>query len=139
MTAVTAQEIADRYIALWTEPDPALRRKAIELVWAEGGVHLLQPPAEIRDRAAELGFEDTVLEASGYDAIEARVARSYRDFVAPGEFTFRARDTAVRLRDCVRFTWEMVPVAGGEAVGSGTEVLLLDDEGRVTTDYMFPA
>ncbi|MFI6843702.1 hypothetical protein OG535_30270 [Kitasatospora sp. NBC_00085] len=138
MTTLTAQEIADRYIALWTEPDPALRRKAIELVWAEGGVHVLQPPVEIRDRAAELGFEDTALEAAGYDAIETRVSRSHREFVAPGEFTFRARDTAVRLRDCLRFTWEMVPVDGGEPVGSGLEVLLLDDEDRVTTDYMFP-
>ncbi|MBP0448458.1 hypothetical protein J5Y04_02680 [Kitasatospora sp. RG8] len=137
-TTPTAQDIADRYIALWIEPDPAARRRAIELAWAEGGVHLLQPPVEIRERAAELGFDDTVLEASGYDAIETRVARSYQEFVAAGEFTFRARGNATRLRNMLTFNWEMVPAAGGEALGSGLEVLVLDEEDRITADYMFP-
>ncbi|WP_406205993.1 hypothetical protein OH807_31940 [Kitasatospora sp. NBC_01560] len=137
-TTATPQDIADRYVALWTEPDPALRRKAIERIWTEDGVHLIQPPEEIRDRAAALGFDDTVLEVSGYDAIETRVTRSHQEFIAPGEFTFRAGAAAVRLRNCLRFTWEMVPVGGGEPVGSGLEVLLLDEDGRVTVDYQFP-
>ncbi|MEV0534439.1 hypothetical protein [Kitasatospora sp. NPDC050463] len=134
----TAQQIADRYIAVWIEPDPALRRRLIEAVWAPDGLHVLQPPEEIRDRAAELGFHSPTLEARGHNAVEARVARSYQEFVAAGEHTFRARDTAVRLGDVLRFTWEMVPTGGGEALGSGVEFLVLDAEDRVTADYMFP-
>ncbi|MFF1903488.1 hypothetical protein [Kitasatospora sp. NPDC058218] len=134
----TPQEIAERYIAVWIEPDPALRRRLIEEVWAQDGVHVLQPPEEIRDRAAELGFDSPTLEARGHNAVEARVARSHQEFVADGEHTFRARDTAVRLGDVLRFTWEMVPTGGGEALGSGVEFLVLDGEDRVTADYMFP-
>jgi hypothetical protein len=36
------------------------------------------------------------------------VTRSYQDFVAPGEFSFRRRDNAARLDDVVKFNWEMV-------------------------------
>ncbi|GAA0395131.1 hypothetical protein Acor_64840 [Acrocarpospora corrugata] len=138
MTDIHAQELAGRYVALWNEPDAGLRRKAIEEVWSGDGIHLLQPPAEIREVAAGLGFDSTALSAHGYDEIEVRVARSYEEFVAPGEFFFRPRGDAVRLRDVVKFTWEMVPVGGDEAVGGGLEVLVLDGDGRITADYMFP-
>jgi len=32
----------------------------------------------------------------------------------------------------------MVPTGGGGPVGGGLEVLVLDDNGRIKTDYMFP-
>jgi hypothetical protein len=137
MSNVDADDLVQRYVAVWTEPDPAKRRDAIEQLWTEDGAHVLQPPVEIRDAAAALGFGDTTLEARGYDEIEARVARAYDDFVAPGEYIFRASGPAVRLRDVVKFDWEMVPVGGGAAVGGGVDVFVLDD-GRVRTDYQFP-
>ena len=138
MTNINPQDLADRYIALWTEPDAELRRKAIRHLWAEDGAHILQPPVEIREAAAALGFDSTTLEARGYGALEARATRSYERFIAPGQYTFRARDDAVRLRNVVKFTWETVPTSGGEAVSGGLEVLILDEDGRIKTDYMFP-
>ena len=138
MTNINPQDLADRYIALWTEPDAELRRKAIRYLWAEDGAHILQPPVEIREAAAALGFDSTTLEARGYGALEARVTRSYERFIAPGEYTFRPRDDAVRLRNVVKFTWETVPTDGGEPVSGGLEVLVLDDDGHIKTDYMFP-
>ncbi|MFE5581217.1 hypothetical protein [Kitasatospora sp. NPDC056531] len=134
----SAQLLADRYAALWTEPDADERRKAIERLWTEDGVHLVHPPEGIREEAARVGFPEPVLEARGYRELESRVARAYQEFVAPGEFTFRARPDAVRLRDAVRFTWEMVPAGGGEAVGGGVEFVVLDADGRITADYQFP-
>ncbi|MEV7770942.1 hypothetical protein [Kitasatospora sp. NPDC086791] len=134
----SSQQLADRYAALWTEPDPGVRREAIERLWAEGGVHLLHPPVEAREAAARVGFPEPVLEARGYRELELRVARAYEEFVAPGGFTFRARPDAVRLRDVVRFGWEMVPVDGGEPVGGGQEFVVLDADGRITADYQFP-
>ncbi|MEU9040506.1 MULTISPECIES: hypothetical protein [unclassified Kitasatospora] len=136
--ATSAQQLADRYAALWTEPDAVARRSAVERLWAVGGVHLLHPPVEAREAAARVGFAEPVLEARGYDELEFRVARAHEEFVAPGEFTFRARPDAVRLRDVVRFTWEMVPVGGGEPVGGGVEFVALDTDGRITADYQFP-
>lgn len=137
MNNLDADELVQLYVAVWTEPDPAARRKAIERLWIEDGAQVLQPPVEIRDAAAALGFANPTLEVHGYDEIEARVARAYEDFVAPGEYTFRASGPAVRLHDVVKFHWEMVPVGGGEAVGGGVDVFVLDD-GRVRTDYQFP-
>ena len=138
MTTMNPQDLAGRYIALWIEPDAALRRKAIQHLWAEDGAHILQPPVEIREAAAALGFDSTTLEAHGYGALEARVTRSYERFIAPGQYTFRPRDDAVRLRDIVKFSWETVSTDGGEVVSGGLEVLILDEDGRIKTGYMLP-
>lgn len=32
----------------------------------------------------------------------------------------------------------MVTIDGGEAAGGGLEFLVLDEDDRITTDYMFP-
>ncbi|WP_262062898.1 hypothetical protein [Streptomyces sp. STR69] len=139
MTGTTdPQHLAARYIAQWTEPDPARRRTAIESLWAEDGTHVLHPPAEIRELAADLGFDHPTLRAQGHDAIETRVARAHQRFVEKGEFTFRARTDAVRLDGLIRFRWDTVTVADGQVVGGGLEVLALDTDGRIRTDYMFP-
>ncbi|WP_406457154.1 hypothetical protein OH768_25050 [Streptomyces sp. NBC_01622] len=139
MTGTTdPQDLSVRYIAQWTEPDPARRREAIESLWAEDGTHVLQPPAEIRELAADLGFDHPTLRAQGHNAIETRVTRSYQRFVENGEFTFRARTDAVLLDDLIRFHWDTISVADGEVVGGGLELLALDTDGRIRTDYMFP-
>lgn len=138
MRNLDPERLAQCYVEVWTEPDPAIRRKAIEQLWTEDGAVVLHPPGEIRDAAAALGFAHTTLEARGYDEIETRVTRAYDQFVAPGEYTFRASGQAVRLHDVVKFRWEMVPVGGGEAVGGGVDVFVLDDAGRVRYSYQFP-
>lgn len=138
MIHVDAPDLAARYIAVWTEPDAARRRSALEALWAAGGRHVLQPPQEIRDAAARLGFDHSTLEAQGYDAIETRVQRSYDEFVAGGKYTFRPAGDAVRLDGTVLFRWEMVDLADGAVVGGGREVLVLAGDGLIETDYMFP-
>jgi hypothetical protein len=134
---VALSALADRYIALWNEPDAGLRRKALEELWSDDGLHVLQPPQDMREQAAGLGFTEVKLEARGHDALEYRVTRAYEEFIAPGEYAFRARGDAEQLRDVVRFTWEMVPAQGGEALGGGTEFLVLGEDGRIVTDYQF--
>lgn len=134
----TAQGIADRYVALWNEPDPERRRRAVEELWAAGGVHLLQPPEDLRERAAELGFTDTVLEARGHDALERRVARAHEEFVAGGGYAFRRQGGAIRVGDAVKLSWMMVRPGEEEVLGGGVEVLVLDENDRITVDYQFP-
>lgn len=137
MTNIDPRELVRRYVAVWNEPDAELRRKAIHELWAEDGAHLLQPPQEIRQAAAGLGFPSTTLQARGHDALEVRVTRAHAEFVAPGEFTFKPRDNADRLGNIVKFNWEMVPTGGGEVAGIGLEILILDEDGRIKTDYQF--
>ncbi|MGV9598762.1 hypothetical protein ACWDR1_19045 [Streptosporangium sandarakinum] len=138
MTDIRVRELTERYVALWNEPDGGLRRKTIEELWAEDGVHVLHPSEEIREAAAKLGFDHSTLRARGHDEIEVRVSRAHEEFVAPGEFVFRQGGESVRLDDVVKLTWEMAPAGGGEALGGGLEILVLDGEGRITADYQFP-
>ncbi|MFG2057201.1 hypothetical protein ACGFI9_24600 [Micromonospora sp. NPDC048930] len=137
MTDIDLRKLTDRYVAVWNEPDPEQRRAAIRELWTADAVHVLQPPQEIREIAAGLGFDRPVLEARGHDALEVRVARAYQEFVAPGDFVFRSRDDADRLHDVVKFHWEMVPRAGGGVAGVGLEILLLGPDGRIVGDYQF--
>jgi hypothetical protein len=138
MMQVDPQDLADRYVTQWTEADATRRRAAIERLFCDDGTHVLQPPSEIREIAAGLGFDHPTLEARGHDAIEVRVTRSYEDFVAKQGITFRSRGDAVRLDGVVKFGWDSVSVETGEVLGGGLEILVLDDDGRIRTDYMFP-
>jgi hypothetical protein len=123
--------------AVWHEPDTELRRKAVHELWAEDGAQVLQPPQEMRQAAAGLGFPSLVLRARGHEELEARVTRTYHEFIASGDYTFRSRDNADRLGEVVKFNWEMIPTGGGEVAGAGLEILVLDADGRITTDYQF--
>jgi hypothetical protein len=136
MTDTDLRALASRYVGVWNEPDAELRREAVRGLWAEDAAHILQPPQEIREAAAGLGFPATTLEARGHAALEVRVTRAYDDFVAPGTFTFRLRNNADRLHDVVKFNWEMVS-ADGEVAAVGLEILVLHEDGRIRTDYQF--
>ena len=137
VAVVDPKRLAERYAALWNQPDPEVRRRIIRELWAPGGEHVLEPPQELRRPAQALGFEAPTLEIRGYAAIQTRAARAYEEFVAPGEYVFRARDNAARLRNLVKFNWEMVSTTTGKVAGVGLEVLVLDDQGRIAVDYQF--
>src|SRR5215212_11991583 len=93
-----AAELAEKYLALWNEPDADRRRRMIAELWTEDGRHILQPPQEIRAIAAQPGIGLTAtLEARGYREIEARVASAYEHWVGSEGVSFRARDDADRL------------------------------------------
>jgi hypothetical protein len=132
-----AEQLADRYVALWNEPDADRRRRMIAELWTEDGRHLLQPPQDIREIAGQPGIGLTaVLEARGYEEIEARVASAYEHWVGSEGLSFRGRDDAERLGDVVKFRWEAVS-SDGEVTGVGLDFLVLGADGRIERDYAF--
>jgi len=133
----TTTELVDRYVDLWNEPDPDLRRRAIAALWTSDGAHVLVPPQELRDAARAIGFPTMTLEVRGHDELAFRVATAQHDFVAAGGFRFRSRGDAERLGAVVKFHWEMVPAGGGDVVAVGLEVLLLDEDGLIRADHQF--
>lgn len=133
----TTHDMVERYIALWNEPDSEARRALIRDLWAPDGSQVLQPPGELLEEAARIGFVNPVLEARGHRELEARVTRSYQEFVAPGEFRFRGCGDATQLGPVVTFGWEMVSVARGDVAGGGVEFVILDACGQIRTDYQF--
>ena len=124
-------------LALWNEPDADRRRRIIAELWTEDGRHILQPPQEIRALAAQPGVGLTaILEARGYEEIEARVASAYEHWVGSEELSFRGRDDAEQLGDVVKFHWEAI-AKGGQVFGVGLNFLVLAADGRIERDYVF--
>ena len=132
-----AEKLADRYLALWNEPDADRRRRLIAELWAQDGRHILQPPQEIRAIAAQPGIAMTaILEARGYEEIEARAASAYAHWVGSEGLRFRGRDDAERLGDVVKFHWEAV-AKDGTVFAVGLSILVLAANGRIERDYTF--
>src|ERR671936_507412 len=133
----SAAELARKYVALWNEPDADRRRRMIADLWTEDGRHILQPPQEIREIAAQPGIGLTaVLEARGYEQIEARVTSAYEHWVGSEGLSFRGRDDADRLGDVVKFHWEAV-AKDGTVFAVGLSFLVLAADGRIERDYTF--
>lgn len=114
-------ELVDRYVAVWNQPDAELRRRGIAELWTEDGMHLTSR-----------------LEARGYEAIEARVTGAHQRFVEAGGYVFRlTKDTVDGHHNVVRFSWEMAPATGGVVEAAGFDFLILADDGRIRYDYQF--
>src|SRR5829696_973947 len=127
--AKAAERLADRYMALWNEPDADRRRRMVAELWTEDGSQILQPPQEMREIAASpgLGLAAT-FEARGHAELEARAATAYEQWVDSGGLSFRRRDDVERLHDVVKFHWEAVS-PDGEVTGAGLEFLVLGADG----------
>ena len=134
---MTATQLAKKYLALWNEPDADRRRRTIAELWTEDGRHILQPPQEIRDIAAQPGIALTaILEARGHEEIEARATSAYEHWVGSEGLSFRGRDDAERLGDVVQFHWEAV-AQDGQVFAVGLVFLVLTADGRIERDYTF--
>jgi SnoaL-like domain len=113
-------EFARRYIAVWNEPDPKLRRLAIAELFAPDAVHYT-PSQEVR----------------GHAELEARITTAYEKWVDPGVYLFRSVPKANGHHNAVRFNWEMVTVATGKVDSIGFDFIVLDDDGRIRSDHQF--
>jgi hypothetical protein len=130
-------DFAEKYVALWNEPDADRRRRMIAELWTADGRHILQPPQEIREIAAQPGIALTaILEARGYEQIEARAASAYTHWVGSEGLSFRGRDDAERLGDVVKLHWEAV-AKDGTVFAVGLSFLILAADGRIARDYTF--
>jgi hypothetical protein len=128
-----------RWFALWTEADPQARSRQVADLWAPSGAQVLvDPPQAMREAATALAFPVPRLEVRGHAEIERRVSQAYALFVESGVHTFRAAGDAVLLAPAlVGLEWKMVTVADGTVAGSGYDVIVLDDDGRILLDHQY--
>lgn len=118
-TPIDYGDLAKRYVALWNEDDDEKRRAMIVDLWAVDGRHVA-PSIDVK----------------GYAELVARVTRSHDRWVAGEGYRFRLAGEPAGHHDVARFTWEMVDGAGAvESVG--TEILALDDHGKIVCVYQF--
>jgi hypothetical protein len=128
-----------RWFALWTEADPHERSRQVADLWATNGAQVLvDPPQAMREAVTALAFPVPRLEVRGHDEIDRRVTQAYALFIEAGEYTFQATgdgDAVLLAPALVGLAWEMVTVADGTVAGSGYDVLVLDDDGRILLDH----
>jgi hypothetical protein len=115
-----AQQLADRYAAVWNEADHDTRRAAIASLFAPDGVHYVGTRV-----------------ARGHAALEDRVVGAYEKNVRDAGHRFRAQPNAQSLRGVVTFHWEMIEPATGEVLAVGLEFLQLGEDGRIACDHQF--
>jgi hypothetical protein len=114
------QQLADRYVAVWNETDPARRRLTIAELWTPTGEHYVG-----------------TREVRGHDALYERIIGSHEKNVTACGYRFRAVKDARAVHDAVTFHWEMLPGDREEVLATGRQFLILDPEGRIRIDYQF--
>ena len=108
---MTASSLVESYIDTWNETDPTARRSTIESTWADDARYL-----------------DPLANVSGHDEISELIGTVQSQ--VPGH-VFRLRDESVDAHhNVVRFSWELVPAAGGEPLAVGFDVVT-EDAGRI--------
>jgi len=117
-TKLMAHEIADRYMAVWSEPDPASRRAAVARLWAPDGVEFVDGGTQFR----------------GHDGLDARVRGAYEQFVAGGDYAVTSSGDVAGHGDIVTFTVQLT-APGGEVAWAARVFLLLGADGRIREDY----
>jgi hypothetical protein len=110
-------ELVDRYLAVWNEADPQARRRAIGELWTAGG-----------------GYTDPLAAVEGPAAIDGLVSAARAQF--PG-YVFRLGGTVDAHHNTARFSWHLVPEAGGEPLVIGFDVAVATDDGRLDRVYGF--
>ena len=109
---MNVSELVAVYLQTWNESDPTARRKAIDELWAQDGI-----------------YTDPMAVAAGRDQIDATISAVQGQF--PGlAFTLAGQVDA--HHDIVRFTWAL-----GDDLVIGFDVLVLDEEGRISRVYGF--
>lgn len=112
--------IVDRYVAMWNEPDPDLRRTRIE--------QLFTPDAEY------LMFSREPL--VGYDAIAGQIDFAHELYFEQG-FMFKSSNNAEGHHNLVKFNWVLVSAETGDLESHGFDLFLLADDERISKDYQF--
>ena len=115
MTDIAA--LVERYLTAWNADTAESRAATVAAVWAEDG-----------------GYTDPLVTVRGRDQVAAVLAGARDQF--PG-FVFRLAGAVDAHHDTARFTWELVPAAGGEALVVGFDVISTDKDGLIRDVYGF--
>ena len=114
MTEMTA--MVDDYLSAWNETDPGARRTIVEKVWDADGV-----------------YTDPLASVTGTEAIDQVLAGAQQQFAG---MRFVRGDVFETHHNIARFTWELVPENGAEAVVIGFDVVAVNDE-KISSVYGF--
>ncbi|GAA0245190.1 hypothetical protein GCM10009527_047310 [Actinomadura nitritigenes] len=115
----TIEDIARRYVAVWSEPDAGRRRAAIAALWAEDGVELVESAR-----------------FSGHAELEDRITEAYDEFVVGREFAVVPAGDVSGHHDAVTFTVRLV-TKDGDVAWAARAFLVLGEDDLIRYDYQF--
>lgn len=123
VSAVTADadEIVERYLTVWGEPDADARGRAVAELWAPGGVQFVEG-----------------VQFRGHDALAERIAHAYEQFAAQGEYRVSGDGHVTVHDDIIRLTIQLEHARGpqtGQVAWAARVFLVLDHDGRILQDY----
>lgn len=118
-SASEPSDLVDHYVAVWNEPDPAVRGAAIARLWS--------PEAKLIRTASVV---------EGHAAIEAEAARMFDMRVAQGRIAASTNNTHAH-HGLVKFRWRLAGSDDGPAPAAWSNLLVLDEVGRIRFDYQF--
>jgi hypothetical protein len=116
-TEAAARTITDRYVAVWSEPDPQSRRAAIASLWERDGVEYVEGT-----------------QFRGHEELDARIAHAYEEFVASGKYSVTMADDVTRHDDIITFAVQL-STETGQVAWAARVFLLLGDGGYIREDY----
>ncbi|MFG2842896.1 nuclear transport factor 2 family protein [Kitasatospora sp. NPDC048296] len=120
-TVTDVDRIVQRYVAVWNEPDPAARQRAVAELWAPDGVEFVEG-----------------IRFCGHDGLTGRVAEAYGLFVASGDYHVTDDGHVTVHDDVVMLTLQLTYAKGprlDEVAWAARAFLVLDEEGRILQDY----
>ncbi|MDR2690579.1 MAG: nuclear transport factor 2 family protein [Azoarcus sp.] len=119
----TNETFVQEYIETWSTTDDAKRDALVAKLYADNATFY----------AAEPG--DEAIDVHGHEAIAGNIKHvNVRDIQGHGVRN-RLVDFAVN-HDMTKVSWQMI-APNGAVVVNGTSVLLLDEDGRISRDYIF--
>ncbi len=110
------QEIIERYIAVWNETDPGLRRGLVDALWAADG-----------------SYTDPLADARGREEIDGLIGAVQQQF--PG-LVFRLGGPVDAHHNQARFTWHL-GAADGEPLVIGFDVAVVNPGGQIRSVHGF--
>jgi hypothetical protein len=113
--------LVERYVAVWNDNDGMRRLDRVATLWSERGAHV--NPQQVHMGTAE---------------ITAEAARVYAMCGAQGQ-RFRCAGRVEGHHGAVRMDWELLDRDGTSVLAAGTNLLLLEADGRLQRDVQFDA
>ncbi|MDT7728904.1 MAG: hypothetical protein QOI21_5480 [Actinomycetota bacterium] len=111
------QHVAEAYIAIWNDQNPATRRAQVEALFTEDAT-----------------FVDPLADIQGWDAIDQLITGAQSQFTG---LTFSLAGNADGHHNIARFTWHLSAPGTEDPIVIGFDVIALDDTNRITQIHGF--
>jgi hypothetical protein len=114
-----ASEFVESYVALQNTLSSDIRRTRTTELWSPDGEYISETSV-----------------SRGHSAIEAETARAHDTRASKG-LVFSPANRSHRHHNLVAFKWQLRAKDTGEVVTGGSDLVVLDEEGRIRRDYQY--